>query len=723
MSTASEGTPTPNSGGKSQTPASTGTLALLTASALGSLIGSRLGPVPLALAAGATALALMNRKKQAETGTTPEPAVSAPPAGTFPASGPAAIPSPPPARLPRAAAAAASSPFPPAPPAQPPGPAAVDPLIQKWLASQLEREKLADEAASSLSEPLPPAPLQEQGLKPALRAAPEVDAPPPTAVEPSPETPSELEDTEYQPEPLLEDPVAEAPPPSPWKSPSFAQLTEPTPSTASPPPAQSLLEKPAQPWPPSSYRSTGSAPEPSKALPSSLLPDPPPWAAWFKDNAHPPPTSITPPPPAAEPPATAPPPSLQPSQTPASAPAVKNSSWAEIAAAAGLVQTPAVPLFKTLPTEPPTLAPAPPPPPAVPASTPPAHTTREAPEPFRSAFHSGSGKPAPAPSQAPIADIEPLPSWTEPKPSPSAGGPSSQQPSSAAAPEPFRALPPMAARPAPLSTAAASTAADPGFNLESLFSAPPATPPSALAASSTAPAIPAPVGPDSPPPIKTAPTGPLGPIAEANAPFFSAGIGAGPTSPPHSLAPSQAEVPAPKAAPEPPPAVEDPMAAFFRTPAVPTSPSVSEVEKAAAPPTHEPTDSPARDIDVHVAAPGEAWFDSPLATLPHNPWLAPKAAADEAPLASSMPPPGTSLPAPAPGVQPIQDAEMVLRPRAPVQSSVKPRSLHPTPAPKGTPPLPDDKTPGSTAPLQLPPEPPREERPRNSTWRSWWRGD
>jgi len=129
---------------------------------------------------------------------------------------------------------------------------------------------------------------------------------------------------------------------------------------------------------------------------------------------------------------------------------------------------------------------------------------------------------------------------------------------------------------------------------------------------------------------------------------------------------------------------------------------------------------PAQDIEVQIAAPGEASFDPPLAGMPPNPWLSP-----ETPLDSSLTA-LTSPPAPSPP-GPVVEAEIILRPRAPTQTSVtaKSRPLLPRFAPVSSTPPPDGLAADGSAPAALPPAPqvtPREQRAR-PTWRSWWRGD
>lgn len=145
----------------------------------------------------------------------------------------------------------------------------------------------------------------------------------------------------------------------------------------------------------------------------------------------------------------------------------------------------------------------------------------------------------------------------------------------------------------------------------------------------------------------------------------------------------------------------DPMASFFQAPGPFTSAPKAPVNE-----------TPVPEIAVHIAAAGEAWFDSPLADVP-NPWLPPKIE-DEPPL--TPPAPGQ---APVPG--PVVEAEIVLRPRAPVQAAVVPKNLPPAPKSPET----DVEVELAANDPELPRAPvqtPREQRAR-STWRSWWRGD
>lgn len=113
------------------------------------------------------------------------------------------------------------------------------------------------------------------------------------------------------------------------------------------------------------------------------------------------------------------------------------------------------------------------------------------------------------------------------------------------------------------------------------------------------------------------------------------------------------------------------------------------------------------EIPVQLAAPGEASFDPPpLVTSSHNPWQPP---------AESEPPPSQPASAARQSVIPIVDAEIVLRPRAPVQSAVVAKPV-PASAPE------EPAVVSDTAESPSPPPPLPGKRPR-SIWRSWWRGD
>lgn len=125
--------------------------------------------------------------------------------------------------------------------------------------------------------------------------------------------------------------------------------------------------------------------------------------------------------------------------------------------------------------------------------------------------------------------------------------------------------------------------------------------------------------------------------------------------------------------------------------------------------------APTPEIEVQIAAPGEASFDPPP-----TPWVSPEPPLDSSFTALASPP-STPLPGP------VVEAEVVLRPRAPTQTAVtaKSRPLLPRFAPVSSTPPPDGLAADGSAPAALPPAPqvtPREQRAR-PTWRSWWRGE
>ena len=154
--------------------------------------------------------------------------------------------------------------------------------------------------------------------------------------------------------------------------------------------------------------------------------------------------------------------------------------------------------------------------------------------------------------------------------------------------------------------------------------------------------------------------------------------------------------------PSPEPSVEDPVwepAHFFEP--LPTAAAAA----AAAP-----------EIPVVLAAPGEASFDPPLSAAPHNPWQ------PEQDVFPTTPP----VPFQPQTAGTVVEAEIILRPRAPMQNSVtakskfnpqsfaKPFSNEDSAAPPAENPN-DAHFPG---PLQSQQDP----KPK-PTWRSWWRGD
>lgn len=116
-----------------------------------------------------------------------------------------------------------------------------------------------------------------------------------------------------------------------------------------------------------------------------------------------------------------------------------------------------------------------------------------------------------------------------------------------------------------------------------------------------------------------------------------------------------------------------------------------------------PASAPAApEIQVEFASPGEASFDSPLEAAPPNPWeLQPEESVSNP---AHQPPPqiaGT-----------LVEAEIVLRPRAPMQNAVVSRSKLAAPSS------------GEATDAQLPEslQSSHDPKPRPA-WRSWWRDD
>lgn len=118
----------------------------------------------------------------------------------------------------------------------------------------------------------------------------------------------------------------------------------------------------------------------------------------------------------------------------------------------------------------------------------------------------------------------------------------------------------------------------------------------------------------------------------------------------------------------------------------------------------------APEIPLELAADGDASFDPPLAAAPANPWqLAP----DGFPMTPAVPFQVQTTGA-------VVEAEIILRPRAPMQNAVPPKSKFATS--NFSNPFSDESH--NTPPAHFPGAPlsPREPKPR-TTWRSWWRGD
>lgn len=218
----------------------------------------------------------------------------------------------------------------------------------------------------------------------------------------------------------------------------------------------------------------------------------------------------------------------------------------------------------------------------------------------------------------------------------------------------------------------------------------------------------------SPPPVSsqievpwtTAPEEPvLPPVSLLDAPFLS--------PKPVDEAPSAPFPPAPvesSVAETPPPL----RAMFFPAPQAVESPPAPWVGEDLAVPVPSADESPAADaaalapeIEVTLAAPGEATFDDPLAGI----------AGLDAPAPVPAPPPLRPL-------APVVEAEVIVRPRGLPPASIVARSPVETMQDM----KPETAIPEQTAeppPAGLPPAPvvvPREQRARR-TWRSWWRGE
>lgn len=659
---ATEGTPNSPASGVGAAPpppisATPGTLALVAASAIGSLLGSRIGVRPLAVAAGATALAWLSRKKAAQ-GSPLAPSVVPAPQAAMAAMSPAALA--PPLPVSPAPQPVVAEPLPPTPVFAPAAPAlaailpatnpAEDPRIQAWLARQMDREERAAAQDSiilsnpeELSSPAAGVPwLQPEPEEPAPQA------PGPSLESAQEETAPDEADDDYHPEPLVADAPLEH---AAWQPHAFAGLTEPRPAL------------PAPPW--------ASAPASKPALP-------------VVEAVRPRPVAEAVPAPEAMPPAV--------TQTPPTQPPV-------------VPEKPGGPVFST------SLKPQSQP---LPAQRPPT-------APLAAPFIAASAIPG----------IEPLPSWNEVI---------ERRPQPQVPPSPTPVLFPAAVTTAPapdLSAAPASV----GVDLESLFDTPvfqgtplpneirvtekasemsefSTTGPLFTAAPHTLstqpvfqrsepPGAPAPApAPAATPEPEAASVPPPSPWhAAANTPIFAEAPSV--LTSPSPWAPASTAPPS-----QPPPPKEDPMAGFFRPvePAAATAPDETR--------TDTPSDkaAPVPEIAVHVAAPGEAWFDSPLAAagVP-NPWLPPKGDVEgsDVPLTSSFAPLTPSSTS-----SPIVDAEVVLRPRAPTQSAVVPKVSSLKPAiidPEE--PAPED-APQPSAPVKSP----REQRAHTS-WRSWWKGD
>jgi hypothetical protein len=145
-------------------------------------------------------------------------------------------------------------------------------------------------------------------------------------------------------------------------------------------------------------------------------------------------------------------------------------------------------------------------------------------------------------------------------------------------------------------------------------------------------------------------------------------------------------------------------------------PEPETVQEHDLPPLVESTAETPREIVVHIAAPGEASFDPPLAAAPENPWEP----------ESEAPPTPYVAPFHFHPTNPLVEAEIILRPRAPMQNTVTTKTK-PSSQSTITKDFAEsfDTPPAEAAAAPLPPGPlplPQEPRAR-STWRSWWRGD
>lgn len=109
------------------------------------------------------------------------------------------------------------------------------------------------------------------------------------------------------------------------------------------------------------------------------------------------------------------------------------------------------------------------------------------------------------------------------------------------------------------------------------------------------------------------------------------------------------------------------------------------------------------EIPVHLAEPGEASFDPPLMS---SAW------------------PGVEAAPPAQAASVIVEAEVILRPRAPMHNTVTSKNMTAAPSAYSPAPPAEAEPAGQDSPAlpRAPLQTPREQRAR-STWRSWWRGD
>lgn len=157
---------------------------------------------------------------------------------------------------------------------------------------------------------------------------------------------------------------------------------------------------------------------------------------------------------------------------------------------------------------------------------------------------------------------------------------------------------------------------------------------------------------------------------------------------------------------------------FEPVPLMPSSAPFAEVPVWQPAPLFEPLPAAAAapEISLELASPGEASFDPPLTAAPHNPW-------QSEPDVFAMTP---ASPIQTQTASTVVDAEIILRPRAPMQNSVTAKSKF-IPQSFGKPFSSEDSAPPPAeganqaqfhGSLQSQHDP--KARP---AWRSWWRGD
>jgi len=117
------------------------------------------------------------------------------------------------------------------------------------------------------------------------------------------------------------------------------------------------------------------------------------------------------------------------------------------------------------------------------------------------------------------------------------------------------------------------------------------------------------------------------------------------------------------------------------------------------------------EINVEVTSAGGASFDPNPDPFPTNPW------------SSLVSPVEVDPPKVVPG-QRVVEAEVILRPRAPVQNSVVPKTTgHFTRFSNPPPPEPAPQPPAEAPTLPPAPVVSTREQHARTTWRSWWKGD